>query len=385
MNTPINTLTTPNLPQSILVLCPHPDDFDVAGVTLHHFHSRACPIHVAIAPTSSGVLDSFFPSSPTPEQCIHTREAEQAASLDFFGLTENQRTFFPHSMDLDANGEMTHSPTNLLLIEEILLKSSPDTVFLPHPNDNNPAHEAMYAMLSEIIVKHQLDLTLYLQMDPKTHSLQIDAFTPIDENMSQWKTQLLTHHQTQDHRNQQSRGISLAQRILSKNQEAASQLALASPAAEAFELRSSRSLRFPISPATELTPEITEAFHRLTPQLADIPVPNDAQLTTVIHSEASTLFLMHDASNNAIIGTATLATYPIPTDNRTWIEDVIIDHTYRGKGLGQHLINHLHNFARQSGIHTINLTSTPSRLPANKLYQSLGYAQRNTNAYRISL
>jgi len=44
----------------ILVLAPHPDDFDEVAVTLRYFHSRGHPILLLVLTgASSGVLDSF--------------------------------------------------------------------------------------------------------------------------------------------------------------------------------------------------------------------------------------------------------------------------------------------------------------------------------------
>ncbi len=37
------------------------------------------------------------------------------------------------------------------------------------------------------------------------------------------------------------------------------------------------------------------------------------------------------------------------------------------------------------GVGSLILTSAPHRVEANGLYRSLGYEQRNTNAYRLKL
>jgi ribosomal protein S18 acetylase RimI-like enzyme len=41
--------------------------------------------------------------------------------------------------------------------------------------------------------------------------------------------------------------------------------------------------------------------------------------------------------------------------------------------------------AREAGATTVDLTSRPSREAANRLYQRLGFEQRETNVYRITL
>jgi hypothetical protein len=41
--------------------------------------------------------------------------------------------------------------------------------------------------------------------------------------------------------------------------------------------------------------------------------------------------------------------------------------------------------ARELGSVTVDLTSRPAREDANRLYQALGFKQRDTNVYRYAL
>ena len=75
----------------------------------------------------------------------------------------------------------------------------------------------------------------------------------------------------------------------------------------------------------------------------------------------------------------------IPTGNKAWIEDVVVDVKSRGEGLGKSLMDHALERARILGAKSIDLTSRPSRESANKLYQSLGYKIRETNVYRYKV
>ena len=43
------------------------------------------------------------------------------------------------------------------------------------------------------------------------------------------------------------------------------------------------------------------------------------------------------------------------------------------------------NIARQRGVKTVDLTSRPSRQSANRLYNRLGFIQRETNIYRFEI
>ncbi len=56
-----------------------------------------------------------------------------------------------------------------------------------------------------------------------------------------------------------------------------------------------------------------------------------------------------------------------------------------GLGLGKRLLLFVHQCAKELGVGSLILTSAPHRVEANGLYRSLGYEQRNTNAYRLKL
>jgi ribosomal protein S18 acetylase RimI-like enzyme len=137
--------------------------------------------------------------------------------------------------------------------------------------------------------------------------------------------------------------------------------------------------------ATEVTPELVEAFVRLTPQLSKSnPAPSEAELQEIVSSPATVLFMAVDDAGN-YVGTLTLALFRIPTALRAWIEDVIVDDAARGQGVGEALNRAALDRARAEGAKTVDLTSRPSREAANRLYQRIGFEQRETNVYRYTL
>lgn len=228
------------LNSSVLVLCPHPDDFDVAAVTLKYFHDRGAAIKVVVSPTYSGILESFYDRPVTHEEMIETRELEQLSSILRFGLEKEDVQFLPHQVDLDENGEWCYTEENRVVIWEALEKAAPDYVFIPHPNDPNPAHRAMGRMVREYLDLHQVTLKLLMQMDPKTELISADYYTPFSQEDADWKAELLMCHRTQNHRNLELRGITLAERILEVNRRAAIDHGLESAYAEAFEIEKKR-------------------------------------------------------------------------------------------------------------------------------------------------
>ncbi|MGV3760711.1 MAG: GNAT family N-acetyltransferase, partial [Actinomycetota bacterium] len=83
-----------------------------------------------------------------------------------------------------------------------------------------------------------------------------------------------------------------------------------------------------------------------------------------------------------IVGVSTLAVFPIPTGNRAWVEDVIVDEAVNGQGIGRRLTEAMLDRARELGCVTVDLTSRPSREAANALYKKVGFVERETNVYR---
>ena len=111
------------------------------------------------------------------------------------------------------------------------------------------------------------------------------------------------------------------------------------------------------------------------------PVSNDS-LTQVLSDDRCLLFVARRNSDGFILGMLTLVVFYIPTGIRAWIEDVVVDEESRGLGLGKSLTLHAIEKAKELGAVSVDLTSRPSRLNANAMYQSLGFKLRETNVYR---
>lgn len=136
---------------------------------------------------------------------------------------------------------------------------------------------------------------------------------------------------------------------------------------------------------TKADDELYEAFQRLVPQLTDNnPPPSRADLSALLRDTASTLIAARN-ENGDIVGALTLAVYRVPTGIRSVIEDVIVDISARGEGIGEALMLRAIELARVKGAGNITLTSNPMRDAANKLYLRVGFAKRETNAYQMKL
>jgi GNAT superfamily N-acetyltransferase len=137
-----------------------------------------------------------------------------------------------------------------------------------------------------------------------------------------------------------------------------------------------------------LTETDVEDFLRLLPQLTTHPDTNPRavaeKLQAVLDSPTTALFVIRDDEGH-IQATTTANICRIPTGTKPWIDDVVTDEAYRGKGYGEALINAAHEWFLSQGVFTSNLTSAPERVAAGGLYERLGYQERQTRVYRAVL
>ena len=155
-----------------------------------------------------------------------------------------------------------------------------------------------------------------------------------------------------------------------------------------------------VAEAAEVTEEFATAFGRLVPQLSkNAEIPAAEELAEIVRSPATVLFAAYaqdaaaeddeaegdEAQGDEIIGSLTLVLFRIPTGLRARIEDVVVDESARGAGVGRALNLAAMERAAAEGARSVDLTSSPAREAANELYLSLGFEQRDTNVYRLEL
>jgi GNAT superfamily N-acetyltransferase len=142
-----------------------------------------------------------------------------------------------------------------------------------------------------------------------------------------------------------------------------------------------------IERVTAVTSELVEAVGGLVKQLtsSNAPPPGEA-LHALLDDSASSLLVAREPDvDGPIVGIGCVTCYHVPTGVRAIIEDVVVDETVRGRGIGQGLIEHLLEIARDRGARGVSLTSNPRRVAANRLYLRMGFALRQTNSYYYAL
>ena len=108
-----------------------------------------------------------------------------------------------------------------------------------------------------------------------------------------------------------------------------------------------------IRPVTEVTKSLTDAYKVLIPQLSSSSnPPTEEALQRIIESDSAQILIAED-ENGGILGTMTLIIFQIPTGIRAWIEDVVVDSSVRGKGIGKKLNLAALELAKQAGAKTV--------------------------------
>jgi ribosomal protein S18 acetylase RimI-like enzyme len=139
-----------------------------------------------------------------------------------------------------------------------------------------------------------------------------------------------------------------------------------------------------VTHVTTYSAKLYESVLRLLPQLSSKEdLPSEKYFRALLGSENTHFFIAK--LDNEIVGMLTIGTYSTPTGMKVWIEDVVVDESQRGNGIGKDLTLYAIDYAKKQGFNEIRLTSRPSRIAANKLYMKLGFVQYETNVYKLKL
>lgn len=134
---------------------------------------------------------------------------------------------------------------------------------------------------------------------------------------------------------------------------------------------------------TEVDDEIVEAVDRLLSQLSQSAKRLDRDtLMRLVSAESTTVLFAR--SNDQIVGMLSLVMFPIPSGLRARVEDVVVDDSARGQGIGAALIEEAKSRAGAAGAKTLDLTSRASRSAAIRLYERLGFQPRESRVYRFA-
>ncbi len=110
---------------------------------------------------------------------------------------------------------------------------------------------------------------------------------------------------------------------------------------------------------------------------------NDELLNNALNDANVHVYVIRDEGH--IVATGTLCIKHTLEFTIADIESVVVGSQYRGIGYGKELITALIKAAKSLNVHHIQLTSNPSRVAANRLYQDMGFERYETNCYKLLL
>jgi len=134
------------------------------------------------------------------------------------------------------------------------------------------------------------------------------------------------------------------------------------------------------------TPELQQALARLLPQLnPTLPPPDLERLERLLRDPDVTLLVARDGDE--IVGTTTVVVYTTPFWIKARLDEVVVDESARGKGVGEALVKAALDVARERGAQIAELQSgrMPGREAAHRLYERLGFQIRSSDVFRIVL
>src|SRR6266581_8477853 len=110
----------------------------------------------------------------------------------------------------------------------------------------------------------------------------------------------------------------------------------------------------------EATPKLHAALAHLLPQLnSTLPVPDLERLRRLIADPAVTLLIARDG--DAIVGTTTLIVYTTPFWIKARLDEVVVDRSARGQGVGEALVKAAPQIGRDRGAQVAELQSGRGR------------------------
>lgn len=128
-----------------------------------------------------------------------------------------------------------------------------------------------------------------------------------------------------------------------------------------------------------INPKLEKQISLLFKQLS----PAKKQLNIVDILESDNTIIAYCLHKENVVGIALMANYKVISGNKGWIEDVVVDSDYRGKGIGKMLIQYLIEEAKTNSYSQLFLFTEPEKEAAIHLYTKLGFEKRTSMLFDI--
>lgn len=141
---------------------------------------------------------------------------------------------------------------------------------------------------------------------------------------------------------------------------------------------------FIIERVTTFSSEIADSVRSLASQIGKNYKPlTDDDLKEMLKSSQCFLFISRDVLTKQVAGMVMATVYRIPYVKKAYLDDLIVDPKFRGKGIATALMKYAASFAKEKGAAYVDFTARPRRTESNTLYGKLGFEKRDTNVYRL--
>ena len=108
-----------------------------------------------------------------------------------------------------------------------------------------------------------------------------------------------------------------------------------------------------------------------------------SELRMIVEDKNCAIVVAKDGEK--IVGIATLYILQKIGTRSAYIEDVVVDSNYRGKGLGEKLVREVIEIARAQNVRKLYLTSRQIHTAAHSLYRKVGFKVKETTVFRLGL
>jgi GNAT superfamily N-acetyltransferase len=106
-------------------------------------------------------------------------------------------------------------------------------------------------------------------------------------------------------------------------------------------------------------------------------------LALLLESESAEIFVVRGDSGEVVaMATIQLVISTAEGGLAAWVEDVIVDASHRGHGIGQRLLTHINQWAKRQGIIRLQLVADRDNRSALDFYRKEGWSETNLSVLR---
>ena len=102
-----------------------------------------------------------------------------------------------------------------------------------------------------------------------------------------------------------------------------------------------------------------------------------------VQVEDAPTYVAHDGEQ--VIGMVTLCVFRTLTGPKAYLDHLVVAPEWRRRGIGRALVDYVVQEAKKAGASRIDLTAGDAKPAGRALYAALGFRERRTSTFRLSL